>query len=190
MSRIRTPKGIEDAPLASQPLLQAVEGQTGHVSNMFRLVANSPAALQGFLGLRTALAQGSLSTATRKRIALAVTEMNGCDYCLSANIFSGRQSRLDDAELTANRNGASNDIREDAAVRFAAKIARNRGHVSDADVAAFKAAGYSDAELVELVAQIALSIFGNYLNEVAGTDIDFPVVNHRAALIRPARDVA
>jgi len=190
MSRISSPAAIADAPPAARPLLQAVERQTGRVPNAFRMLANSPAALQGFMALNDALAQGSLSAATRQRISLAVTEVNGCDYCLSAQIYFGRQASLDDAELTANRNGASNDMREDAAVRFAAKIVRTRGHVSDADVAAFKAAGYSDAELVELVAQIALRSFTNYLNEVAGTEIDFPVVNHRAAHSKAARDAA
>ena len=181
MSRIPTPSGIADAPAAAQPLLLDVAAKTGRVPNMLRMMANSPAALQGFLALRRALAEGALPAATRKRIGLAVTELNGCDYCLSANIFSGRRNSLDDAELTANRNGASNDMREDAAVRLAAKIARTRGHVGNEDIAAFKAAGYSDAELVELVAQIALTTFTNYLNEAAGTDIDFPIVNHRAA---------
>jgi uncharacterized peroxidase-related enzyme len=190
MSRIASPAAITDAPPSSQPLLQELARKTGRVANAFRIMANSPSALQGFMALNNALAQGSLSEATRQRISLAVTEVNGCDYCLSAQIFFGRQASLDDAELTANRNGASNDMREDAAVRFAAKIVRTRGHVSDEDVAAFKAAGYSEAELVELVAQVALRSFTNYLNEVAGTEIDFPIVNHRAAYSKAARDAA
>jgi uncharacterized peroxidase-related enzyme len=164
MPRIAAPTGIADAPAESQPLLKAVEARVGCMPNMVRMLANSPAALRGYMALREALAASSLTAATRRRIALAVTELNGCDYCLSANIYFGRQNELDDAELTANRNGASNDMQADAAVRFAAKIARGRGHVSDADVAAFKAAGYSDAELVETVLQVALSTMTNYLN--------------------------
>jgi uncharacterized peroxidase-related enzyme len=190
MSRIPIAAAIADAPAASQPHLRDIERQTGGTPNMLRMLANSPAALRGFLALRAALATGSLSAATRQRIALAVTEINGCDYCLSAHVFTARQNGLDDAELTANRNAASNDMREEAALRLAAKIATARGHVGDEDVAAFTAAGFSDAELVELVAQIALSIFANYLNEVADTEIDFPLVKNRISVARAARDAA
>jgi uncharacterized peroxidase-related enzyme len=180
MPRIAAPTGIADAPAAARKLLQAAEARIGRLPNVLKMLANSPCALRGTLDLRAALGESSLSEATRRRITLAVSELNGCDYCLSANIYLGRESDLDDAELTANRNGASNDMRADAAVRLAVKIARQRGHVTDADVAAFKAAGYTDAELVELVLQVALATITNYLNEVTGTEIDFPIVHKRA----------
>jgi uncharacterized peroxidase-related enzyme len=182
MSRIPTPAAISDAPAASQPLLEAVEKQLGVVPNLFRLVANSPAALQGYLGLSGALSKGALSAATRERIALAVAEINGCNYCLSAHTYLGKNlAKLDDAEITANRNGASNDPKADAAVRFAAKVARERGHVSDDDVRAVKLAGYNDAQVIEIVVHVALNTWTNYINEVAKTDIDFPVVTARKA---------
>ncbi len=182
MSRIPTPAAISDAPAASQPLLEAVEKQLGVVPNLFRLVANSPAALQGYLGLSGALSKGALPAATRERIALAVAEINGCNYCLSAHTYLGKNlAKLDDAEITANRNGASNDPKADAAVRFAAKVARERGHVSDDDVRAVKLAGYDDAQVIEIVLHVALNTWTNYINEVAKTDIDFPVVTARKA---------
>ena len=182
MSRIPTPAAISDAPAASQPLLEAVEKQLGVVPNLFRLVANSPAALQGYLGLSGALSKGALSAATRERIALAVAEINGCNYCLSAHTYLGKNlAKLDDAEITANRNGASNDPKADAAVRFAAKVARERGHVSDDDVRVVKLAGYDDAQVIEIVLHVALNTWTNYINEVAKTDIDFPVVTARKA---------
>ena len=177
MTRIPTPATIEAAPAAAQPLLQAVKEQLGVAPNLFRLVANSPAALEGYLGLSGALAKGELPAATRERIALAVAEINGCDYCLSAHTYLGRNlARLDDAEMAANRRGASGDAQADAAVRFAAKIAWLRGHVSDADFAAVKAAGYSDAQVVEIVQHVALNTWTNYVNTVGQTEIDFPVV--------------
>jgi uncharacterized peroxidase-related enzyme len=182
VSRIPTPAAISDAPAASQPLLEAVEKQLGIVPNLFRLVANSPAALQGYLGLSGALGKGALPAATRERIALAVAEINGCNYCLSAHTYLGKNlAKLDDAEITANRNGASNDPKADAAVRFAAKVARERGHVSDDDVRAVKLAGYNDAQVIEIVLHVALNTWTNYINEVAKTDIDFPVVTARKA---------
>ena len=182
MSRIPTPAAISDAPPASQPLLEAVEKQLGVVPNLFRLVSTSPAALQGYLGLSGALSKGALPAATGERIALAVAEINGCSYCLSAHTYLGKNlAKLDDAEITANRNGASNDPKADAAVRFAAKVARERGHVNDDDVRAVKLAGYNDAEVIEIVLHVALNTWTNYINEVAKTDIDFPVVTARRA---------
>ena len=132
MSRIPTPATIAEAPAKAQPLLEAVNAQLGVVPNMFRLIATSPQTLEAYLGVSGALGKGALPAATRERIALAVAEVNGCNYCLSAHTYLGKNlAKLDDAEITANRNGASNDPKADVAVRFAAKIARQRGQVSD-----------------------------------------------------------
>ncbi|MDX2234427.1 MAG: carboxymuconolactone decarboxylase family protein [Hyphomonadaceae bacterium] len=182
MSRLAIPATIDAAPAASRPLLEAVKGLLGSVPNLFRLVSSSPAALEGYLGMNGALAKGVLPAATRERIALAVAEINGCDYCLSAHTYLGKNvAKLDDAEITANRNGASNDPKADAAVRFAAKVAHARGHVSEEDVRAVKLAGYDDAQIVEIVQHVALNTWTNYINEVARTEIDFPVVRRQAA---------
>jgi uncharacterized peroxidase-related enzyme len=182
MTRIPIPGTINDAPAASQPLLEAVKKQLGVVPNLFRLVSTSPDALQGYLGLSGALSKGALPAATRERIALVVAEINGCDYCLSAHSYLGKNlAKLDDAEIAANRNGASNDPKADAAVRFAAKVVRERGHVSEDDVRAVKLAGYDDAQAIEIVLHVALNTWTNYINEVAKTDIDFPVVSARKA---------
>jgi uncharacterized peroxidase-related enzyme len=182
MSRIPTPATIDAAPTASQPLLEAVRKQLGVVPNMFRLVANSPAALEGYLGLFGALNKGALPAPTRERIALAVAEINGCDYCLSAHTYLGKKlAKLDDAEITANRNGASNDPKADTAVRFAVKLVRARGHVSEEDLLAVRSAGYDDGQVIEIVLHVALNTWTNYINLAAGTDIDFPVVPAREA---------
>ncbi|PPD14559.1 MAG: alkylhydroperoxidase [Methylobacterium sp.] len=182
MSRIPTPASIEAAPANAQPLLEAVRKQLGSVPNLFRLVANSPAALEGYLGLNGALGKGTLDARTRERIAIAIAEVNGCNYCLSAHSYLGKNlAKLDDAELAANRRGTSNDPQADAAVRFAVKVVNNRGHVSDADLAAIRSAGYSDAQIIEIVLHVALNTLTNYVNEVAKTDIDFPVVSTRTA---------
>ena len=182
MSRIAIPAGIESAPTASQPLLEAMKKQIGVVPNLFRLVANSPAALEGYLGMSGALAKGALPAPTRERIALAVAEINGCNYCLSAHTYLGKNlARLDDAEIAANRAGTSNDPKADAAVRFAAKVTQQRGKVSAEDVLAVKSAGYSEEQIIEIVQHVALNTWTNYINEVARTEIDFPVVQARLA---------
>src|SRR5262249_24329100 len=183
MSRIATPD-IADTPAASQPLLAVVKKQLRVAPNPFRVISNSPAALQRHLGLHRAVSNGTLSPATRERIAIAVAEIDGCDYCLSAHTYIGRNLlRLDDAELAANRDGASNDPKADAAVRFAATVVRKRGRVNDDDIRAVKLAGYDDATVVEIVQDVALNIWGNYLNEDAQSHIDFPVVKPRKAAL-------
>lgn len=182
MSRIPTPASIEAAPAAAQPLLQAVNKQLGTVPNLFRLVANSPAALEGYLGLSGALSKGTLPAPTRERIALAVAEINGCSYCLSAHTYLGKNlAKLDDAEVTANRSGTSNDPKAAAAVQFAVAVVKNRGHIADNDLQAVRDAGYTDAQIIEIVQHVALNTWTNYLNEVAKTDVDFPVVTARSA---------
>ena len=136
MSRLPTPATIEAAPAASRPFLEGVKKQLGTVPNMFRLISNSPAALEGYLGLSAALNKGALPAQTRERIALAVAEINGCAYCCLSGptLISGNLAMLDDAEIAANRNGASSDPKADAAVRFAVKVVRERGHVTGDDI--------------------------------------------------------
>lgn len=175
MSRLAIP-AREAAPAGSQPLLDAVNAQLGVVPNLFRLVGTSPAALEGFLGLSGALGK-TLDLKTRNRIALATAQVNGCDYCLSAHSYLGANlAKLDAAEMAANRRGHSADTKADAALVFARKVAEARGKVSDADIAAVKLAGYSDAQIIEIIANVALNVLTNFVNNVADTDIDFPVV--------------
>ena len=180
MARIAIP-AREDAPEAAQRLLDAVHKQLGVVPNLFRLVSLSPAALQAYLGFSGALAR-TLDLRTRERIALAVAEVNGCDYCLSAHTYLGLNlARIDEAEIARNRQGESSDAKAHAAVGFAAKVAKLRGQVGDADLRAVREAGYSDAEIIEIVAVVAENVFTNFINNVAETDIDFPVVRSAKA---------
>lgn len=185
MSRLSIPSSIDAAPAGSRPLLDAVKRKLGVAPNLFRLVSNSPAALQGYVGWLEALGAGSLPAATQERIALAVAEANGCTYCLSAHTYLGKHvAKLDDAEIAANRAGTSSDPKAAAAVHFAVAVVRERGHVSESDVRALKAAGYDDAQVVEIVQHVALNTWTNYINEVAKTDLDFPIVAPRQKLKR------
>lgn len=175
MSRLTIP-ALDAAPEASRAGLDAVNKQIGSVPNLFRLIANSPAVLTGYLGFSGALTK-ALDVKTRERIALAVAQVNGCDYCLSAHTYLGLNlAKLSPEEIALNRRGGSSDAKADAAVRFAADVAQNRGHVSNDAIAAVRAAGFTDGQIVEIVALVAENVFTNFLNEVAATDIDFPVV--------------
>jgi uncharacterized peroxidase-related enzyme len=176
MSRITIPSR-EAVPSGSKGLLDAVEKQLGVVPNLFRLVGQSPAALQGYLAFNGALGK-SLDVRTRERIALAVAQINGCDYCLSAHTYLGLNlAKIDAAEIALNRKGASQDAKANAAVAFAAKVVKSRGKVSDEDIKAVRGAGYSEAQIIEIIALVAENVFTNFVNNVADTDIDFPVVS-------------
>jgi len=176
MSRLTIP-ARDDVPQASKPILDAVHKQLGVVPNLFRLIAASPAALQGFTGNNGALAR-TLDVKTRERIALAVAQVNDCDYCLSAHSYLGLNlAKITPEEIALNRKGESGDAKADAAVRFAAKVVRERGKVSDGDIKAVRDAGFSDGQIVEIIAVTAENIFTNLINVVAQTDIDFPVVH-------------
>ncbi len=180
MSTITIPT-YETSPEASKPLLDAVNAQLGVIPNLFRLVGQSPAALEGFLGLNGALGK-TLNVKTRERIALAVAEVNGCRYCLSAHSYlAANLAKLDEAEILANRRGHSHDAKADAAVAFAAGIARTRGQVGAEALAAVRAAGFGDAEIVEIIVNVAVNFLTNLVNNVAETEIDFPVAAKLAA---------
>lgn len=182
MSRIHTPERIENAPAASQDLLKAVQAQLGSVPNMFRIISNSPAALEGYLGLNTALSKGELSVATRERISLAVAEYNQCNYCLAAHTYLGLNvAKLTEAEIQSNRHGHSTDAKADVAVRFSLQVLKARGHVRAEDVEAVRAAGFSDASIIEIVELVALNVLTNYTNSVLATEIDFPVADELVA---------
>lgn len=185
MSRIPTPSTIDASPSASQPLLEAVKKQLGSAPNLFRIIGNSPAALEGYLGLSGGLGKGSLDLKTRQRVAVLVAELNGCEYCLSAHTYLGKNlAKLDDAELDKNRDGGSDDAKARAALQFAEKLVRARGHVAAADVEAVKAAGFADAEVVEIILHVALNTLTNYVNTALATEVDFPKVTLRSAHVK------
>jgi uncharacterized peroxidase-related enzyme len=162
-------------------LLGGVQKSLGATPNLYRVVAQSPAALEGVLGLTGALARGQLGPRLREQIALTVAEANACDYCLSAHTALGRGLRLSDAELALARQGRASDPRDAAALRFAARVIERRGRIDDADLVEVRRAGFDDGQVVEIVANAVLNVFTNYLNKVAETDIDFPVVRAGAA---------
>ena len=176
MSRISIP-ALDAAPEASKPILETVHKQLGVVPNMYRLIALSPATLQSFTSNSAALTK-TLDVKTRERIALAVAQVNGCDYCLSAHSYLGLNlAKISPEEIALNRKGGSSDSKANAAVQFAAKVVRERGNVTEADIKAVRDAGFSDGQIVEILAVTAENIFTNLLNVVAQTDIDFPVVH-------------
>lgn len=159
----------------SKQLLEGVQRGLGMVPNMAKTLAHSSAALAGYLNFNQALS-GALTPELREQIALAVAGTNRCDYCASAHTLLGSHAGIADGELAANLAGESSDGQTQAALTFALSVVDRRGWVTDGDLMLVKAAGYSDAAIVEIVAVVALNLFTNYFNHVADTEIDFPVV--------------
>lgn len=179
MSRITIPT-VEQSPAASQTLLAAVNQQLGMVPNLMKLVGNSPAALEGYLSLSGALAKGSLSAQLRERIALTVAEYNGCEYCLAAHTYLGKNlAKLSDADIAAARSAQAADEKSYAALQFARQVAEQRGRVSDTALEIVRAAGFDEASVIEIVLNVAVNVLTNYVNNVAHTDVDFPAVSLR-----------
>ncbi len=172
------PRAAEGATAES---LAAVKAKLGMVPNMFATLARAPAALQGYLQLSGALGAGRLSIRQREAIALAVAQENSCGYCLAAHSALGKMAGMGEADLAAARAGSGADPREAALTALARAIVRSRGNPSREELATFRAAGWGDADVLEVIANVALNVYTNYVNHIAGTEIDFPKVDLKIA---------
>lgn len=162
--------------LKAQELLGGVKKMLGTTPNMFTTMAHSSAALGVFVGALGALGSSKLSSGLREQIALAVAGANGCDYCASAHTALGKMNKIAEGELALNLKSKSSDAKTQAALTFARKVVDARGHVSDADVQLLRTSGFSEGDIVDMVAVTCINIFTNYFNHVAATEIDFPLV--------------
>lgn len=175
MTRIQ-PVNYGEATGKAKELLNGVRAKLGITPNMMKTMAQSPAVLEAYLNFSGALSGGELNAKLREQIALTSAEINNCGYCASAHTAIGKMVGLDEDAISAARQGRATDAQTDAALKFARAIIVNRGEVTDADLAAVKAAGFAEGEIAEIIANVALNIFTNYFNEVAKTEIDFPRV--------------
>ncbi len=165
------------APANVAGTLDAIHGAFGATPNMFRTVAQSPAALNALWGFFGALGNGgSIDAQLGEKIAVAVANRNDCHYCLAAHTALGRKAGASAAEMGAAQTGQSDDPRTAAALAFALKLVEARGQVSEADVQALRSAGFSDGQVVEIVAHVALNLFTNYVNVAFAVPVDFPSV--------------
>lgn len=165
----------------TRTLLNGVQAKLGTTPNFLRVLANSPAALNAFLALHGIAEQGSLDVQTRERIALALAEQNGCEYCLSAHTAIGRKTGLTGAEIEANRNGTSQDAKAAAAVAFARALVEHKGEVTNSEIEVVRQAGYDDAEIVEIIVHVGMNLLTNILGKASRVEIDFPKVQLQQA---------
>ncbi len=175
MSRLNLVEPAEAEGKAAE-LLGAVKSKLGLVPNLTKVMANQPAVLDTYLAIGGALSGGSFDPKTREAIALTVAGANACDYCASAHSAISASLKVDQTEIDSRLTGRSDDPRLNALLTFTTAIVDKRGFVSDDDLNAFRAAGYDDGDVTEVIANVVANIFTNYLNHVAETPIDFPLV--------------
>lgn len=180
MSRINLVTN-EQANDEQHALFEAIQGQLGMVPNFLKVFANSPAALRAFLGLHGIANEGDLDLLTRERIALGLAEQNACEYCVSAHTAIGRKAGLSSAEIEANRSGGSQDAKAAIAVKFARSLAEHNGAVTTAELLEVRNAGYSDAEIVEIITHVGMNVLTNILGKASRVEIDFPKVELQQA---------
>ena len=174
MSRINL--NTQQVPAASQSLLAQVHQAFGATPNMFKAVSNSPAALQSMWAAFGALGGGTLGARLGEQIAVAIANINRCEYCLAAHTVLGQKAGATAAEMAAAQLGESDDARTAVALRFALKVVRDRAQVSDGDIAQLHEVGFNDEQVVEIMAHIALNLYTNYINVALSVPVDFPKV--------------
>lgn len=174
MSRIQPNTTPDDR---SQELLVGVKKMLGGTPNMFTTLAHSSSALGFAVAGFTGFSASKIKSALREQIALTVAGANGCQYCASAHTALGKMNKIGDVELASNLEAKSDDVKTQAALTFARKVVDARGHLADTDLSAIRSAGYDDSEILDIVTIVAFNTFTNYINEVAKTEIDFPVVS-------------
>jgi uncharacterized peroxidase-related enzyme len=171
----------DSASTEQKTLLDGIQAQLGMVPNFLKVFANSPAALRAFLGLYGIANEGSLEPQTRERIALAIAQQNACQYCVSAHTAIGRKAGLSTAEIEANRAGTSQDAKAAAAVKFARALVAHMGEVTTAELLEVRNAGYSDAQIVEIIMHVGLNVLTNIVGKASRVEIDFPTVELKLA---------
>lgn len=157
-------------------LLDAIQGQLGMVPNFLKVFANSPVALQAFLGLHGVANAGSLTPQTRESIALALAQQNSCEYCVSAHTAIGRKAGLTGDEIAAARAGTSEDAKASIAVKLARSLVEHKGDITTAELIEAREAGYTDADIVEIITHVGMNLLTNILGKASRVDIDFPKV--------------
>jgi uncharacterized peroxidase-related enzyme len=165
-----------------QALLEQVHKAFGATPNMFKAVANSPAALKSMWGSFGALGSGVLGAKLGEQIAVAIADKNRCEYCLAAHTVLGKGAGATAEEMSAAQAGLSADPKTAAALTFALKVVSNRAQVNNEDVAQLRSAGFDDEHIVEILAHVALNIFTNYVNVAFDVPVDFPKVALNAAV--------
>jgi uncharacterized peroxidase-related enzyme len=176
VSRLHTPS-LDDVPAGARQILDKVGGQLGFVPTMFKTIASNPTVLEAVTTLQGTTSR-VLDAKTRHSIALAVSQANDCSYCLAMHTYvSSEFGGMSGDDIDLGRAGSSVDPKRAAAAHFAQQVVDSRGQVGDVDLAAVRAAGYTDPEILAIVTVAVQALLTNFINNVNQTDIDIPAVN-------------
>ena len=166
----------EEVPADSKDTLDIFTKNIGFTPNMMATFAASPIAFNTWAAFFGGMSK-ALDVKTRDSIGLAVSEVNGCNYCLTVHSYTAEHmAKLSPDDIILARKGHSTDPKRDAAVQFARRVTETRGQGSDSDLARVREAGYSDANIIEIVSLVAMYAMTNFINNVSNPDRDFPHV--------------
>jgi uncharacterized peroxidase-related enzyme len=166
---------LDTAPAAARPAMEAAKKAFGLVPNLIGVFAESPAVAEGYLGLAGAFGKSSFTALERETVLIATSVENECHYCVAAHTTVTQGQKLDQSVIAAIRERrAIDDPRLEALRQFTIKLVQNRGFVSDGDVSAFHAAGFTHAQVLEAVMGVSLKVMSNYVNHIAATPLDAP----------------
>lgn len=171
---IISPIAPESANSEQKKILEGIRAKLGRIPNIYSTMAHSPSTLESMLSYNAGLKKGILSPKEIEAIALAVGQVNDCDYCVAAHTVIGKMSGLTLEETIESRQGKSHDAKLEALVKLAVEIVKTKGRPATGSIQTFRKAGYGDAALVELIAWVTYNIFTNYFNHIAETVSDFP----------------
>ena len=170
------PIKLSEAQGETKLMLNNIQAAFGTVPNIFRVLANSETSLSALLGFNGTLSSGKLDRQIAERIAILTAVENGCDYCHAAHSHIAKSVGVTEEEIKLSRTANSSDPKVEAALKFARSIVVNKGKVSDEEFANLKNQGFSDGEILEIVANVALNFYTNFINNITKPEIDFPKV--------------
>lgn len=167
-----TPHSIDSAPEGSRAAMESVKSLFGFVPNLYGVLAESPVAIGGYQALGAALRKGTLSEVEIQTVLLTASRVNGCDYCVAAHTGGSLRAKVSRDVIDAIRDGKPvADARLAALVKFTTAVVEKRGWL-DGELRAFIEAGYTKAQVLEVLAGVALKTLSNYANHIAQTPLD------------------
>ena len=163
----------DTAPAASAEVLKGLQEKMGFVPNLFAHLAESPTAIKAYVQLSELLAHSSLSPQQLQITLLAASVENQCRFCVAAHTAGGAKAKVAQETLDAIREGGTpSDAGDAALVRFVRRVVRDRGRVPDSEVKAFLEAGFSEAQVLDIITAVALKTLSNYSNHLTNPELN------------------
>lgn len=177
MSRLTTIQPT-DAAGATAEVFATIRKAIGKVPNVYATIGtHHPDALTAMLAVDAVVGKGTLSKAEIETVRLAVSEAAGCDYCVAAHTLAGKFAGLAPDAMKQIRHGEpTGDAKRDALVAFVRTLVTTRGTVPADALERFRAAGFSERQVIEVILTVTGITFTNLVNRVNDTDLDFPAV--------------